>query len=74
MRRTTQKRIYQDYKREFCDKDGNQEENLPKKVIKGIESLLKRKNKSEVIIMKTDKSSKFTITNEKEYLKWEINM
>ena len=69
MRRAAQKRIYQDYKREFCDKDGNQEENLPKKVMKGIESLVKRKGKCEVIIMKTDKSSKFTITNEKEYLK-----
>ena len=69
MRREVQRKIYMEYKEEFCDKEGNQEPNLPKEVMEGIESLVKRKNKKEIIIMKTDKSSKFTITNEEEYRK-----
>ena len=69
MRRTVLGKLYKEYKKEFCDEHGNQEPNLSKEVMEGIDSLSKRKSKKEVIIMKTDKSSKLTITNEEEYRK-----
>ena len=45
MRRTVLGKLYKEYKKEFCDEHGNQEPNLPKEVMEGIDSLSKRKSK-----------------------------
>ena len=58
MRRTTQKEIFQKYKREHTDERGKVKSNLSKEEQEGFLSLQKRKLERDIIVIKTDKSTK----------------
>ena len=64
MRREVHDRIYQQLRKERCDKDGNQENNLTKGELKELESLKKRIEKENLIIVRTDKSGKLCVATE----------
>ena len=56
--------------RENVDKKNNEQEtNLTNEEKDGLKSLMKKIEDRSVIIMKTDKSSRFVATTEEEYLK-----
>ena len=67
-RRQVHEKIYQDYRKEFCKKNGDQVENLTASEKKGLESLKKRIKKEEILVIKTDKSGKLSVTNREKYL------
>ena len=67
-RRDIHNNIYQQYRKEFCGQKGDQESGLSKEEEKGLESLRKRIEKEEIVVMKTDKSGKFSITSRDKYL------
>ena len=69
MRKNTQKRIFEEYMRKHVDKNGTQETNLSQEQEKGLKSLQKKIHNGELIIIKTDKSSKFAVTNQQEYIR-----
>ena len=69
MRRSAQTRIYREYRKKHCDKNGDQKTNLKPGEKAGIKSLDKRVGEQKVVVMKTDKSSKFCITTLEEYRK-----
>ena len=62
-------KIFQDYVQKNTHKNGQQESNLTAEEQAGLRSLQKRITNGEIIIIKTDKSSKLTVTNEEEYRK-----
>ena len=55
VRKRIQRQVYEEYRAENTDKKGEQNTNLTQKEKKGLESLLKRMAKDEIIILKTDK-------------------
>ena len=67
VRREVHDRIFQEYRREHCNQQGEQETNLMPEEKRGLESLLKRIKKENLIIMKTDKSGKMSVTTEEKY-------
>ena len=69
IRSNAQKKIYDDYRKNNVDKNDDQKCNLTKDEKDGLESLLKKVSERSIIIMKTDKSSRFVATTEEEYLK-----
>ena len=69
MRRTTQHEIFRKFINKNTDKNGAMRSNLTEDEKSGLKSLQKRINNRELIILKTDKSSKFAVTSEQEYLK-----
>ena len=68
MRRGIHERIYQEYRREHCDEKGDQEPNLTEEEQRGLRSLQKRIEKDDLVVMKTDKSGKMSITRKEDYL------
>ena len=68
VRRKSQQEVFKEYMKKYT-KNGNQETNLSDQEQAGLKSLQKRILKRELIIMKTDKSSKFAVTTEEEYIK-----
>ena len=69
MRREIHGKIYEEYRQEFCSKEGDQKPNLTEAEAAGLKSLQKRIKEGELVIMKTDKSSKFCVTTREEYIK-----
>ena len=69
MRRSAQTRIYREYRKKHCDKNGDQRTNLKPGEKSGIKSLDKRLGEQRVVVMTTDKSSKFCIATLEEYRK-----
>ena len=69
MRRELHNKVYQEYRREFCNKRGEQEPNISKEEQKGLESIQRNIEKEELLVIKTDKSGKFSITDRENYLK-----
>ena len=67
LRREIHDRVYQEYRREHCTSNGEQESNLTSQERKGLESLQKRMKTENLIIMKTDKSGKLCVTTEQMY-------
>ena len=67
-RREIHERVYQQYKAEVCNRRGEQESNLGEEERKGLKSLIKRTKDGEIIVMKTDKSGKFSVTNREKYI------
>ena len=67
VRKRAQKEVFEKYRKENTTKKGEQKSNLTKKELLGLKSLQKRIEKEEIIVMKTDKSSKFVVTTPKEY-------
>ena len=67
MRRNAQQKIYEKYREKNCNKNGEQKSNLTKSEKEGIKKLGKRRKNLEIVIMNTDKSSRFVITTMEEY-------
>ena len=67
MRRQTQQRIYDAYRRANCKNGGKQRSNLTDSEQSGLKSLMKRITAREIIVMKSDKSSRFIVTDEENY-------
>ena len=61
IRRDVHSRIYDQYRQEFCNKNGDQKTNLTEMEEKGLKMLKKRVKEKEIIIMKTDKTGKFCV-------------
>ena len=68
MRRTLHEKIFQEYRREMCNEKGEQESNLTEEEEKGLKTLQRRIQKEDIVIMKTDKSGKMSVTTKEEYL------
>ena len=66
-RRMVWKRIYRDFKDQFSDEKGIQESNLTEGESRGLEKLKKRVVDGVLVIVKTDKSGKFSIMSMEEY-------
>ena len=60
-------RIFREYRRKYCRENGEQEMNLNEKE-KGLERLKKRIQDEEILVMKTDKSGKLSVTTREKYL------
>ena len=69
LRKTTQMGIFKKFLAENTNKNNDQKSNLTRQEQEGLKSLQKRIKEGDIIILKTDKSSKFTVTNRQEYLK-----
>ena len=69
VRKRTQKEIFEKFRVENTNKKGEQKSNLTADEKIGLKSLQKRIKAEEIIIMKTDKSGRFVVTNEQEYVK-----
>ena len=69
MRRGVYMRLFQDFVRNNCKKNGDQKTNITREIDNGIKSLKKRIDNEEIIIMETDKSGKLAITSRETYLK-----
>ena len=67
VRKRAQKEVFEKYRKENTTKKGEQKSNLTRKELLGLKSLQKRIEKEEIIVMKTDKSSKFVVTTPEEY-------
>ena len=67
VRRGTNERIYNDYRKEVCDKKGEVKGNLTEEGKDGLKSLQKRMREQKIIIMKTDKSGKMCVISREEY-------
>ena len=68
-RKQAQTEIYEKYRKEFTNKNNKQESNLTSIEQEGLKILEKRTRNNEIIVMKTDKSGRFVVTNEQEYVK-----
>ena len=60
--------IYDAYVREFCDEEGVQEDNLTESEARGLKTLKKRVADGSLVICETDKSGRFAIMSQEEYL------
>ena len=70
MRRNAQNKIIREYREKNVNlKTSEQESNLTVEEKDGLKSLMKKVADRSIIIMKTDKSSRFVATTEEEYLK-----
>ena len=69
MRREMHGKIYEEFRQENCNKDGEQQPNLSEIEREGLKSLQKRIKEGEIVIMKTDKSNKFCVATREEYIK-----
>ena len=67
-RREIHDRIYQRYREENCNDRGEQQQNIAEDEKKGLRSLMKRIKDEEIVIIKTDKSGKLSVTNREKYL------
>ena len=66
-RRMSWKKIYRDFRGEFTDEKGVQESNLTDEESRGLEKLKKRVKAGELVVVRTDKSGKFSIMSIEEY-------
>ena len=69
IRRGMNEKIYNDYRRETCNKKGEVKGNLSEEETDGLKSLQKRMRDQEIIIVKTDKSGKMCAMSRDEYLR-----
>ena len=69
LRRTTQAQIFKDWLDKNTDKNNDQKSNLTPDEQEGLKSLQTRIKKGDLVIIKTDKSSKLAVTNRDEYIK-----
>ena len=58
MRRENHIRIFREYVREKCGKEGEQKSNLSEDEKDGMKRIMKRREDKEAVVMKTDKSGK----------------
>jgi hypothetical protein len=67
MRRNAQNKVYDLHRKSNCNQKDEQRSNLSERENEGLRSLRKKIAEKNIIVMKTDKSSRFVITNEEEY-------
>ena len=67
LRRLTWRKIFRDYMKEFTDERGVQESNLTEGESRGLKSLQKRVKEGELVVVRTDKSGKFSLMSLEEY-------
>ena len=68
MRRENYTRIFREYVKEKCGKDGEQKSNMGEDEKDGMKRILKRREDKEAVIKKTDKLRKFTIATLDKYI------
>ena len=68
VRKNTQKEIFEKYRIKNTDSKGEQKSNLTPAEKRGLDSLKKRIKNEEIIVMKTDKSSRFIVTTPDDYV------
>ena len=68
MRRENYRKIFREVKRKITNEKGEQKPNLTETAIKGLKSIKKRIKDEEIIVLKTDKSGKFAITDRENYI------
>ena len=68
MRRENHTKIFREFVREKCGKDGEQKSNLDDDERDGLKRIQKRREDKQAVIMKTDKSGKFTIVTMEKYV------
>ena len=68
MRRNIYKKLFDDFKEKNCRKNGDQKPNLTKTAQEGVDSLNKRINEGQIVVLNTDKSGKFAIVTVEKYL------
>ena len=61
-------KIFREYVKEKCGRNGEQERNLTEDEQDGLKRITKRRDEKEVVIMKTDKSGKFTVATTEKYI------
>ena len=66
-RRNIHRKIFMQYKREKCNRDGEQVTNLSEEEQRGLKSLMKKIKEDKILIMKTDKSGKLAVTTKEKY-------
>ena len=69
LRRSSQAQIFKDWLDKNTDKNNDQKPNLTPDEQEGLKSLQTRIKKGEIVVIKTDKSSKFAVTTRDEYIK-----
>ena len=69
IRRDMHDKIYNKYRHEFCNKNGEQKSNLSEQEQRVLKKLQKRIQEDNLVIMKTDKSGKFAATNLENYIR-----
>ena len=69
MRRSIHTNIYNEYRKEKCTKNGEQTQNLTESQKTGMQSLKKRMQAGEIVILKTDKSGKLCVATMEEYIR-----
>ena len=67
LRRQTWRKIYQSFRDQFTDEDGVQESNLTVSEAMGLKSLKKRVANGELVVVKSDKSGRFSVMSMAEY-------
>ena len=69
IRRSMHTDVYDGYRQEYCNKNGEQKSNLTEQESRGLKKIIKRRKEEGLVILKTDKSGKFATTNLENYLK-----
>ena len=69
IRRGAQAKIFSDYRDKYVSDRGEQESNLTIEEKDGLKTLMKKISDRSVVVVKTDKSSRFVVTTEDEYIK-----
>ena len=69
IRREIHKNIFDKYRAEHCDFKGNQKSNLSKEEQADLKYLEKKIKEKKLIVIKTDKSSRFAVCSEDTYLR-----
>ena len=68
VRKRTQKEVYENFRIKNTNKNHEQKSNLKPGEKEGLKSLLKRIEKEEIMILKTDKSGRFVVTTPEKYI------
>ena len=68
MRRNIYKKLFKDFKETNCNRKGEQKPNMTENEIAGLRTRRKRISEGEIVVLKTDKSGKFCITDRETYL------
>ena len=69
VRRDFQKDIFENYRRENCSNSGEQASNLSRDEKEGLKTLEKKIKERKIIVIKTDKSSRFAVCSEEAYIR-----
>ena len=67
VRRSKNEQVCTDYIKKNCNEKGEQKSNLTKSEMKGLISLKKRIREGSIVVLSTDKSNKFALTDMEAY-------